>query len=127
MRIHAEIAPVRVGAQRLISIAGVHVDEIVRLVDDLRRDGVRDPLGDRPVRPARVHAIEILLVPWISVDRAVHERRDVRDVDDDQRSAKLIRIERLTNSLQRDDRRDFGAVCTADERQRRAGLTAAKN
>src|SRR5437763_115765 len=42
--VDSELVPVRIRAQRLVAVSGVHVDETVALVDDLRRDRLRDSL-----------------------------------------------------------------------------------
>ena len=116
---------VDIGSKSLIAVACVQVDQEVSLRDDLRRNLVRDALTQRTVGPPGKDAIEVLAVGGAGVDRAAVKRRRVGDMNQDERTAQGVRIDRLAQSLQRADARVFIAVSSGDQRQHRPFARAA--
>ena len=119
-RAHPEAAPVGVGAQRLVAVARMDVDEVIGAVDDLPGDHRGDALRDGPVRFPRVDAIQVRPIERTVVNGAAEERRHVGDVDEQQRALELGGIDLGTQALQCDDRGDLGPVRPRDQRQRGA-------
>ena len=124
-RIEPERTPVSVGAQRLVAVPGVDVDEVVRPLNDLAGDGVGDPLGYGAVAFAGIDTVQVLAVDRAVVDGPPQERRQVRHVHEQHRAGEARRIELAPHTLQCDDGRDFVAVRPGDERERRARILAA--
>ena len=63
----AGLVPVGIWPQALVEVAAVEIDDVIGLLDDLRRDQVRRAIGLRAVHLPRVHPVHVLAVGRIEM------------------------------------------------------------
>src|SRR4029453_1171082 len=63
--------PIAVRPQRLVAVAAMDVQHVIRAFDDFSGDLIGDALGDRTISLARIDAVEVFAVHRRVVDRAL--------------------------------------------------------
>src|SRR5262245_52712662 len=81
-----------------------------------------DAIACRAFGSARENAIEIFLIPRTTIDRPERKRREIRDVNEYDRTPQTSWIDFRAHALQRDDRRRLGSVNARDERKHRTAV-----
>src|SRR6266851_1860643 len=124
LRFPAGGPPVSVGAEALVEVAAVVVDEVVAAVDDFPGDEVGGTLGLRAVGFAGVETVHAFVVDGIDVRDFLLEGLDVDERDEDDCAGDLGGVESDDELFDGDYGDVFGAVGAGDEGEDFAGLGA---
>ncbi len=114
----------RGGAEALVEVAAVVVDEVVAAVDDFLGDEVGGTVGLRAVRFAGVEAVHAFVVHRIDVGDFLLERLNVDERDENDGAGNLRGVESGDEFFDGDDGDVFGAMSAGDEREDFARLDA---
>ena len=107
-------APIGVGAEALVQVTAVVVDQVVAAVDDLFGDEVGGAFSLGAVGFAGVEAIHALVVDGVYVRNFLQERRDVDERKQDDGAGELSGIDGRDQFFHRDDGGVFRAVGAGD-------------
>jgi len=117
-------APISVGAEALVEVATMVVDEVVAAVDDFLGDEVGGALGLRAIGFAGVKPVHAFVVDGIDVGDFLFEGLNVDERNEDDGARDLRGVESGDEFFDGDDGDVFGAVSAGDEREDFAGFGA---
>lgn len=116
-RLVARHGRVDVRPQLLVRAARVHVDQVAGSSDHLGGEKVGHLLGERAIRFAREHAVQILAIHRTERDAAAEESRQVGDLDENQRAPQSAGVGCGAQALQGEDGGKLIAVNSGRQRQ----------
>src|SRR5882672_3484151 len=124
LRFPAGGSPVGVGAEALVEVAAMVVNEVIAAVDDFLGDEERSALGLRAVGFAGIEAVHALVVDGIDVGNFLLEGLDIDEWDENDGAGDLLGVESGDELFNGNDGGVFGAVGAGDKCEDFAGLGA---
>src|SRR5208283_73843 len=116
--------PVGVGAEALVEVTAVIVNQVIATIDDLFGDEEGSAIGLRSIGFAGIEAVHALVINRIDVRDFLFEGSDVDERNQDDRAGNCGGIEIGDQPFDSNDGNVFRAVGAADQSKYRTGLCA---